>query len=126
MEQENSEEIIGFQEREDSLKLKVTQAEEKLTLLANRRDLMRLVNLSCSMTQLFPEYCSQENHQKIDQLTEQLYATAQQKDSISLQLNAEQEKNDQLHHQVANLQMVLEEFQKGLKTIDIPVCICYV
>ena len=67
-------------------------------------------------------YCSQENQQKVDQLTEQLYAIAQQRDSISLQLAGSQEENDQLHQQLTNLQMVLEEFQKGLQ---ITKCLIY-
>jgi len=49
VEQENSEEIIGFQERENNLKLKVMQAEEQLGILANQRDLLRLVDVSCSL-----------------------------------------------------------------------------
>lgn len=66
--------------------------------------------------------CSQENQQKVDQLTEQLYAIAQQRDSLSLQLAGSQEENDQLHQQLTNLQMVLEEFQKGLQ---ITKCLIY-
>lgn len=115
MEQEHSEEIIGFQERENSLKLNVMQAEEQLSVLANHRDLMRLVNNHFLLnSSTLPNWFSQESQQKIDQLTEQLYSTAQQKDSVSLQLSNVQEENDQLHQQVTNLQMVLEEFQKGL------------
>ena len=41
MEQDNSEEIVGFQERENSLKQKVMQAEEQLALSVNHRELMR-------------------------------------------------------------------------------------
>lgn len=89
------------------------QAEEQLAVLANRRDLMRSVN--CVGTQSITYYYSQESQQKIEQLTEQLYTTAQQRDTISLQLNIVQEENEQLHKQITNLQMVLEEFQKGLK-----------
>jgi len=62
---------------------------------------------------------SQESQEKIDSLTEQLYSIAQQRDTVSLQLNTILEEKDQLQHQVTNLQMVLEEFQKGLL-----VCLC--
>ena len=66
-------------------------------------------------------YCtaSQESQEKVDSLTEQLYSIAQQRDTISLQLNTVLEEKDQLQHQVTNLQMVLEEFQKGVY-----VCVC--
>jgi len=57
---------------------------------------------------------SQESQKKVDSLTKQLYSIAQQRDNISLQLNTVLEEKDQLQHQVTNLQMVLEEFQKGV------------
>ena len=41
----------------------------------------------------------------------------QQRDSVSLQLNSAQDENEQLQQQVTNLQIVLEEFQKGLKYV---------
>ena len=40
---------------------------------------------------------------------------AQQRDSVSLQLNSAQDEIEQLQQQVTNLQIVLEEFQKGLE-----------
>ena len=53
MEQDNSEEIIGFQERENNLKLKVMQAEEQLAISANSKDLMRSVQwYACSTAKL--------------------------------------------------------------------------
>ena len=60
-------------------------------------------------------FCSKENGQKIKSLTEQLHNIAQQRDSISLQLNSAQEESYQLSQQVTNLQLVLEQFQKGMK-----------
>ena len=66
---------------------------------------------------------SKENRQKVESLTEQLHNIAQQRDSISLQLNAAQEESYQLSQQVTNLQMVLEQFQKGMKKL--PNCYGY-
>ena len=41
MEQENSKEIIGFQQRENSLQQKVMQAEEQLALAATHKDFIK-------------------------------------------------------------------------------------
>ena len=43
VEEENNKEVIGFQQRENNLKLKVMQAEEQLSASMSRKDLMRLV-----------------------------------------------------------------------------------
>ena len=56
---------------------------------------------------------SQQASQQVDNLQQQLQFVANQRDQAYLQLSALQEQNQMYSMSMANLQMVLEQFQQG-------------
>ena len=57
---------------------------------------------------------SQQASQKMDSLQQQLEFVSQQRDQAYLQISTLQEQNQTFSVSLANLQMVLEQFQRGM------------
>jgi len=57
--------------------------------------------------------CSLEASKEICSLEEQLHSVASQRDSLTMQLSNAQEQCSQYAVQLQNLQLVLEQFQRG-------------
>lgn len=57
--------------------------------------------------------CSSEAMKRVSSLEEQLRALSAQRDDALLQLSSSQEQCSQYQSQLANLQLVLEQFQAG-------------
>ena len=62
---------------------------------------------------VFHFFYSQQASQQIDNLQQQLQFVANQRDQAYLQYSALQEQNQMYSTSMANLQMVLEQFQQG-------------
>ena len=58
--------------------------------------------------------CSHHQKQKLFDLQQQLHVMAQQRDDAVMKLANTQEDLEQTNHELSNLQMVLEQFQKGV------------
>ena len=57
--------------------------------------------------------CSHQRDQEVVSLQQQLQVLAQQRDDAVFKLSTTQDEMEQTQHELSNLQMVLEQFQKG-------------
>uniref|UniRef100_A0AAR2KXF4 GRIP domain-containing protein n=1 Tax=Pygocentrus nattereri TaxID=42514 RepID=A0AAR2KXF4_PYGNA len=89
-------EALAAEDRESELRRRVAMLEEKLAS-------------SCSAV----ESASQQASLQVESLQEQLNGVVRQRDEALLQLHAAQEQTNQYAVSLANLQMVLEQFQQG-------------
>ncbi|XP_043929562.1 thyroid receptor-interacting protein 11 [Protopterus annectens] len=100
MEDSYTREALAAEDRETELRKKVTQLDEKL--------------MSSSTA---VENASHQASLQVESLQEQLRVIARQRDDAVLQLNTSQEQVKQYALSLANLQMVLEQFQQEEKAM---------
>uniref|UniRef100_A0AAR2JI29 GRIP domain-containing protein n=1 Tax=Pygocentrus nattereri TaxID=42514 RepID=A0AAR2JI29_PYGNA len=93
-------EALAAEDRESELRRRVAMLEEKLAS-------------SCSAV----ESASQQASLQVESLQEQLNGVVRQRDEALLQLHAAQEQTNQYAVSLANLQMVLEQFQQEEKAM---------
>ena len=70
--------------------------------------------LHLPLTVPFATTCSYQKDQQLTSLQQQLQALSQQRDDAVLNLSTTQEDLEQTRHELDNLQLVLEQFQKGM------------